>query len=91
MTEIIQKLEQRFKNQPFGGIVTRKSMPELISVAPLVGERYQIGQFTVTRATVDQLDQWTISKPLAAKVPCPHCGKGIRPNASFCIWCDADL
>ena len=91
METIIQKLEQRFKNQPFGGIVTRKSMPELINVAPLVGERYQIGQFTVMRAVVDQLDQWTVSKPLAAKVPCPHCGKSIRPTASFCIWCDVDL
>jgi len=91
MTDIIEKLEARFANQPFGGIIRRDEMPELISVAPCVGERYRIGKFTVTRAKVDQLDQWTVSKPIPAKVPCPICGKEIRPTASFCIWCNTDF
>ena len=91
MTDIIQKLEHRLHNQPYGCIITRSEMPELIEVAPLVAERYKVGRFTIQRAKVDQLDQFTVSRGLPARIACPFCGKEISSRASFCVYCDNDL
>jgi transposase len=85
--QLVVKLTEYFKDQPFGGIVTRKTMPELIDHCPVCGQRYKIGQFTITRSKVDHLDQFTVSKPLPKRPRCGECGMRLDDDGS-CWWCE---
>jgi hypothetical protein len=84
---IISELEDRFKNQPFGGIVTRREMPALIGIAPVCGDPVKLGPFTVTRHKVDQLDQFTVLKERKPAPRCPDCGGRLDEDGS-CWWCE---
>lgn len=85
-TAIAQKLRIRLQNQPFGGIVRRSEMPELVSIAPNCGDPVQVDEFTITRRKIDQLDQFTISKPLPKPKRCPVCNGRLDSDGS-CWWC----
>ena len=81
---IIAKLDKMLRNQPFGAIITRDEMPELIGIAPNVGSVYQLGQYTIRRAKVDHLDQFTIGKPLPMRCPIHNSRLDKDGNCWFC-------
>jgi hypothetical protein len=86
--EVINLLENwaNWDVQQFGMIIRRQDMPELIGVAPCVGERYQVGRFIVQRAKVDQLDQFTIIPPRIEPPRCSVCNGRLDEDGS-CWWC----
>lgn len=85
--QMIAKLDEITRGQPFGMIITRKEMPELYAFAPVCGDRVQIGRYTITRAKMDHLDQFTITKPLSKRPRCPECNMRLDADGS-CWFCD---
>ena len=88
MTEkqIAQRIRTRLANQPFGSIITRSEFPQLISIVPLCGKPVKLEEFTIVRRKMDQLDQFTVSKPLVKRPRCPVC-KGRLDADGSCWWC----
>ena len=84
--EIAQKLRTRLQQQPFGSIIRRSEMPELMSIAPNCGTSVQVDEFTITRRKIDQLDQFTVTKPIAQPKRCPVCNGRLDADGS-CWWC----
>ena len=85
-TEITKELRTRLQGQPFGCIITRSEFPQLISIAPVCGSPVELDEFTITRRKVDQLDQFTVSKPLPKPARCPVCNGRLDSDGS-CWWC----
>ena len=84
--QIAQTLRDRLQNQPFGSIIRRSEMPELMLIAPVCGNSVQIDEFTITRRKIDQLDQFTVTKPLVQPKRCPVCNGRLDADGS-CWWC----